>query len=119
MSDALNDMGKDQVRIIWNRAVLTAEDQADLDLLPIKSLQAVARAMASGVNKHGLQGWRSHPPSWRLNYDATLRHLRKFWAGNDWDDESRELHLAHAAANILILIDMAQSSIGIDDRQKS
>lgn len=54
--------------------------------------------------------------AWSLSFDALLRHLLAFWSGEDTDQESQHLHLAHAAWHCLTLISFTQRELGTDDR---
>lgn len=54
--------------------------------------------------------------SWSALYGAILRHLFKWFMGEDIDPESGEHHLIHAGNNILMLADNVLRSVGDDDR---
>lgn len=56
---------------------------------------------------------------WSLSYDALQRHLMQFWDGQDKDDESGMLHLAHAAWHCLAMISFYERGLGTDDRYSS
>lgn len=74
--------------------------------------------MALGAAKYGAFNWQDKPVDASTYYDAALRHLMIWYAGEDLDDESRASHLAHVRACMAILIDSQASGIMIDDRPK-
>ena len=49
-------------------------------------------------------GWRTLPNARRRYYAATLRHLTAWWEGEALDGEDRLPHLAHAIADVLLLL---------------
>lgn len=70
------------------------------DLIP--GLQAVAQAMHEGAEKYGEHNWRGLPASNIANH--ALRHLH-LWVSGD----RSEPHLSHAAANLLMLVEMEEA----------
>jgi hypothetical protein len=83
--------------------------------LPPDALQEVGRVSGFGATKYArynyLKGY-----NWSLSYDALQRHLHAFWQGEDFDEESALLHLAHAAWHCLALIAFTLHGLGKDDR---
>lgn len=81
------------------------------------ALQFLGLVAGMGANKYGRNnytlGYR-----WSLSFDALLRHVLAFWAGEDNDPESGLPHLAHAAFHCLALITFAERGLGTDDRLK-
>lgn len=49
-------------------------------------------------------------------YESCMRHLMKFWEGEELDNETNMDHLLHAATNIMFLYYHKRSGKGIDDR---
>lgn len=52
-------------------------------------------------------------------YESAMRHLMKFWSGEEIDDGpdgSGKSHLLHAATNLMFLYYHTRSGVGIDDR---
>lgn len=49
-------------------------------------------------------------------YESCMRHLMKFWNGEEFDDETLKHHLLHAATNLMFLYYHTNSGKGIDDR---
>lgn len=75
------------------------------DLVPAVALTAVAKAMALGAGKYGESNWRGLPQSNCINH--ALRHIYMYLGG----DRSEE-HLSHAAANILMSIELEDRDAG-------
>jgi len=72
------------------------------DLIPPVALMQIAEAMAQGAAKYGEQNWRGLPVSNCINH--ALRHINQFLIG-----DRTENHLSHAAANLLMAIDIQES----------
>ncbi len=93
------------------------QKDAQLGTLPASAIMEVAKVGAMGAKKYAqynyLKGY-----AWSLSYDAMQRHLHLFWEGQDKDDESGLLHLAHAAWHCLALIAFTIYKLGTDDRWK-
>jgi hypothetical protein len=87
-----------------------------LRYVPPVALFEVGRVMEVGAAKYGPMNWRKDPVSYSTYYDATLRHLMAAWDGQFADPDTGINHLAHAAANLLILIDANEQAALLDDR---
>lgn len=91
------------------------DGKSRLDLIPGKPLIEVGHVMAYGADKYAANNWRLG-----LSYSETmgsiLRHLVAFNEGDDDDPESGLSHLAHAAAQVLYLLEFHIEKTGIDDR---
>ena len=70
-----------------------------------------------GKQKYGAQNWRKGLKFSRLT-SATLRHLLSWNEGEDYDNESGLSHIAHAACNLLFLLELIHSKPDLDDRYK-
>lgn len=88
-----------------------------LALLPTEALLEVARVFNFGAAKYGADNWRGGFESRRLT-SAALRHILADNSGEDIDNESGRLHLAHAVATLLFLIEQRLLGTGTDDRFK-
>jgi hypothetical protein len=86
-----------------------------MSLLPIAALETVARVYAFGTDKYCRNNWR-RGYDWHLSYDALLRHVQRFWDGEDLDSESGEPHLAHAVFHALALLTFMDEHQSGDDR---
>ena len=69
------------------------------DLIPAKALIQVAKAMGEGSVKYGDNNWRKLPRTVIANH--MLRHVILWQSG-----DRSEPHLGHAAANLLMLLEM-------------
>lgn len=76
-----------------------------LSLIPGTSLRAIGEVMAYGRIKYDAHNWRKGIEHSRL-LDAALRHLSYVCDGEFTDSESGLNHLAHAATNLIFLLDM-------------
>jgi len=87
----------------------SAASKPSLSLLPWAALPEVAEVMQSGVAKHGAYGWREPGKHSQGAYlDKVLRHLASHLGGTKLDAESGKRHLAHAAADLLIALELGQ-----------
>ena len=74
-----------------------------VDLIPASALMEIGKINTFGSSKYADRNWEQGL-KWNRLYGALLRHLFKFWEGEDYDDETGLLHIAHAAWNALALL---------------
>ena len=90
-----------------------------LDLIPPRALAEVAKCMQYGATKYGQYNFLSQTG---FNYTrliaAALRHINSFQCGEDIADDTKQSHLAHAAACMLMLLETIRVGKGTDDRYK-
>lgn len=86
-----------------------------LDLLPVQPLEDIGKVLTYGAGKYDPHNWRKGM-QWSRIYGATLRHLFAWWRGVDIDPETGISHLAHAACNLLFLIEYTYKNKDMDDR---
>jgi len=91
------------------------QDKPKMSLVPQEALMEVARVMTFGAVKYGDHNWRAGM-KWSRLMDANMRHLSQWCSGDPHDSESKISHLAHAAANTLMLLECELKKIGNDDR---
>jgi hypothetical protein len=72
-------------------------------MIPVAALAEVARVYGWGAEKYDRDNWRRGYP-WHLSFDALMRHVAAFWAGQDFDPESGLHHLAHACFHLFTLM---------------
>lgn len=89
--------------------------KAPLDLIPYVSLEEVAFVLAAGEKKYGTANWADGIEMRRL-LSAAMRHIGQFNSGEDYDDETKTLHLANAATNLLFAIWMYKNRPDLDNR---
>lgn len=87
-----------------------------LSCVPPASLIYEALGMADGARKYGPYNWRKTKVILSIYIDACLRHLLAFYDGEEVAPDSGVPHLAHAKANLGIIIDALQQGGAIDDR---
>jgi hypothetical protein len=85
------------------------------DLLPTGPLQQLAEVYTMGAAKYSSRQWENGM-DWSRCYAAAQRHMIAFWSGQDLDEESGLPHLAHAAFNLLALLEYAKTHPNLDDR---
>jgi len=85
------------------------------DLLPSYPLWELVRIYTYGAQKYDPENWRKGMP-WGKLFSACLRHLYKWWMGEDCDKESGLHHLAHAAFQCFALMEYQRLKVGKDDR---
>ena len=76
-------------------------------LLPIAALKGMMRAFLYGAKKYGDGNWRNCEDPDRY-YDACIRHLMAWKAGELIDEESGNFHLDHAIASLAMLIGLLE-----------
>lgn len=75
------------------------------ELLPHEALMEVIEVFTDGAKEYSDHGWRGGIYYSRL-YGAALRHIIDFWRGNTIDEKSGSPALAHAIANLMMLLEM-------------
>lgn len=86
-----------------------------VDQIPVDALLEWGRVYTYGEAKYGRDNWRKGLP-WHEFYGSILRHLFKWWDGEDIDPESHLPHMAHALWNVGALMHFQANGIGTDDR---
>jgi hypothetical protein len=93
------------------------EGKPQLSLVPKSLIWAVGTVLTFGAKKYGTDNWR-RGLAWSRPYNALLRHLTAWWAGETVDAESGKSHLWHAATELAFLIEYEETNRGDDDRYK-
>lgn len=81
------------------------------------ALLALAEVAGFGAEKYERLNYLNGYP-WSWSYDALMRHLLAYQAGEDLDPESGLPHLAHAMWHCSALTSFQLRRIGEDDRPK-
>lgn len=71
-----------------------------------RALEAVATVTTFGAQKYSPSGWLAVPEAERRYTDAFCRHLLAGLRGEATDSESGLPHLAHAAWNVLAVLEL-------------
>jgi len=93
------------------------DNKPRIDLVPSSVLYEIAKVLEYGTKKYEEHNWRKGM-KWSVPYACAMRHLLKFWEGEDVDSESGESHLGHVLCNILMLIEYSKICTNLDDRYK-
>jgi len=67
--------------------------------------------------RNGDHNWRKGM-NWGRLYGSAFRHMLGWWGSERLDDESGLPHLAHAIANLMMLIECEAVRHGLDDRYR-
>ena len=94
----------DSLKAVDVKAVKFDQAKADLSIVPLSGIEAVARGFMFGAGKYGSDNYRSGMESHRL-IAACLRHIFAWQQGENNDSESNLSHLSHAAVNLFILLE--------------
>ncbi len=93
------------------------EGKPRLELLPRQPLIDIARVLEFGATKYDEHNWCLGMP-WLKLAGSVLRHFFAWLWGEDNDSESGLPHLAHAACDILFLLEYRHSCPELDNRYK-
>lgn len=85
------------------------------DLVPYDALDEVVSVLKEGAKKYAPRNWEKGM-NWSRCFAACIRHLWKWFHGEDKDPEWGFSHLAHACCCILFMLAYEKRKIGIDDR---
>ena len=99
-----------------NKAEKFDDEKVRLDLLPPEALWGTAEVLTFGAQKYAAHNWRKGLDYSRV-YGAMLRHITKWWEGEDLDPESGISHLHHAGCCIAFLQTFVETNrTELDDR---
>lgn len=87
-------------------------------LLQWLALILVAKVAETGIEKYGVRNWEEHADEWKWSqlWESASRHMAAWALREDDNPEGGLPHLAHAAWNILSLIELTERGLGTDDR---
>lgn len=91
------------------------EEKPRLELISAIATIKKARVMAFGANKYGVGNWRKGL-LWSRIIGALLRHTFAYMSGEDYDLETGESHMAHAACCVDFLLEYESTRREFDDR---
>jgi len=86
-----------------------------LDLISTLAEEEIARVLTFGAKKYSAHNWRLGLP-WSKLLRAARGHINSFMRGEDLDDETGIVHLAHAGCCIMFLLEYYLTGNGVDDR---
>lgn len=87
--------------------------------VPSTVIAEVAVGMTEGARKYGRHNYRAVGVRYSVYYDATLRHLMKWWEGEDIDPDSGLSHVTKAITSLVVLRDAMINGKVTDDRPPS
>lgn len=87
------------------------------DLLPVLPLDLLAELYGNGAKKYAAHNWR-RGYDWSLSYAAAMRHLTRFWNGEDIDPEMGLPHVTCATFHLFALAQFMADFPEFDDRFK-
>lgn len=87
-----------------------------IGLVPSTGINLAAVAFLEGAMKYGRYNWRVAGVKTSIYYDAAMRHMEKYWNGEECDWETEVPHLASALACIMIIVDAKACHKLADDR---
>lgn len=87
------------------------------DLIPVLPMDKLAELYANGAAKYDAHNWR-RGYNWSLSYAAAMRHMTRFWAGEDIDPEMGLPHPIAAVFHMFALTQFMEDFPEFDDRFK-
>lgn len=96
-------------------AVKDDSNKQPWDLFPFDAADEIVSVLKEGAKKYAPRNWEKGM-NWSRCYAACIRHLWKWWQGEDKDPEWGLSHLAHAGCCILFLLAYEKRVCGTDDR---
>jgi len=100
------------------RAIRHDEGKPHMDLLSPIAMFGTAQVMTHGLKKYPGSQWKKGM-AWSKVTASLLRHMFKFMAGEDVDEETGCLHIDCVAANAMFLQEYARKHKDLDDRMKT
>lgn len=98
-----------------DKALHFSEGKPGVDQIPPELLLEWGAVFSYGEAKYARDNWKKGN-AWHEFYGSALRHLYKFWLGENIDPESGLPHLSHALWNVAALEYFRLHDMGEDDR---
>ena len=73
-------------------------------LLPLRAVEDVVKVLEFGARKYAPDNWMKVPDARERYWDAAMRHLIEWKAGDKRDGETGLSHLAHAICCLLFML---------------
>jgi hypothetical protein len=93
-----------------------ADKKAPLQTIPAPVLYELGLALLEGALKYGRHNWRVSGVRASTYFDAAMRHLWRWWEGEDIDPDSGVPHLIKAMACFAVVRDAELCGKMTDDR---
>ena len=84
-------------------------------LLPLKTLEPVVRVWENGEQKYSAWNW-SKGMAWSVPLACMIRHISAYQAGQTYDPETNQSHMAHVICNAMMLLHYEKHYSDGDDR---
>lgn len=88
-----------------------------MHLVPPDAIEAMAAVLGKGAEKYDERNWEKNNKL-SVPYASLMRHLLKFWEGEDLDPESGLPHTYHILMNAAMLVRYEKVGGELDDRPK-
>lgn len=88
-----------------------------MELIPSSALIGLAEVLQEGAKKYAPRNWE-RGMKWSICYACILRHLLKWFMGEDKDPETGLSHLKHVLCNVAFLLEYETTFPDGDDRPK-
>lgn len=102
-SNTEHDDKIDSFKYIEHDGIKADDGKIAWDLISLKELEPMLRVLMFGAKKYSKDNWQKVPDGKTRYYNALIRHLSSYAAGELIDSESGESHLAHALCNLYFL----------------
>lgn len=109
-ADFLREMNKKETT-----AIREDTGKVRLDLISPIATIGTAQVLTYGASKYPLHNWRKGL-QWSRCIGSLMRHLFKFMAGEDFDQETGLPHIDHVASNAMFLQEYFRTHKELDDR---
>jgi hypothetical protein len=109
------DSAEETIYIDKETGAKKASKLARFDLVPVTPLYQLAEHYGRGAEKYEPRNWEKGYP-WSLSYAALMRHLMKWWDGEDIDPETGSNHMVAVAWHAFALLEFVNEHPEKDDR---
>lgn len=86
-----------------------------LELVPVSAITGMAEVLQAGAKKYAPRNWE-RGMHWSVCYASMMRHMLKWFNGQDLDEETGLSHLKHVLTNAAFLIQYTETCPHLDDR---
>jgi Domain of unknown function (DUF5664) len=92
-------------------------EKAKIEWVTPEFLLGIGDVLADSASDKGARGWEETPQNWLSHYGSLQRHLNAWRMGIEYDQESGQSHLLHAACRLMMLYTLQKRGQGLDDRR--
>ena len=118
--DELNKVLSGEVRLTSPTGGQKGSKLARFDLIPPSVLWELAEHYGKGAEKYNDDNWKKGY-DWKLSFASAIRHLMKFWSGEDYDHDvpiAPTKHVVAAAWHCIALAWFMDNMPEYDNRTK-